>query len=87
MLEENIRRVETGQDPMNVFRDPAQNVYLSMRTERAGGQRYVESRSRQGAATKYSPILSGRGVARPSDEGAVAAADAAAAAAAGAATR
>ena len=84
MLEENIRRVEQGDDPINVFREPAANVYLSMRTERAGGHRYAGSRSRQGAATKYSPILSGRGVARPSDATAVEAADAAAAAAAAA---
>jgi 5,5'-dehydrodivanillate O-demethylase len=82
MLEENIRRVEQGEDPINVFRDPAANVYLSMRTERAGGHRYAGSRSRQGAATKYSPILSSRGVARPSDASAVEAADAAATAAA-----
>ena len=54
-----------------MFRDPARNGYLSMRTERAGGQLYTLGRSRQGAASEYSPILSERGVARPSDDGAV----------------
>jgi 5,5'-dehydrodivanillate O-demethylase len=33
MIEENIRLVEEGKDPMNVFRDPEKNVYLGMRTE------------------------------------------------------
>ena len=33
MLEQNIRIVEDGGDPMNTFRDPAQNVYLGMKTE------------------------------------------------------
>ena len=33
MLEENIRIAQDGGDPLNTFRDPAQNVYLGMRTE------------------------------------------------------
>jgi 5,5'-dehydrodivanillate O-demethylase len=58
MLEQNIRIVEDGGDPMNTFRDPATNVYLPMDTETnarffRGGAR----RQRGGAASKYSPIL------------------------------
>ena len=60
MLEENMRIVEDGGDPVCTFRDPAQNQYLAMQTERAG---YGNVAPRQGAATKYSPILNQRGVA------------------------
>jgi LigXa C-terminal domain like len=69
MLEENIARVERGEDPMNTFRDPDQNVYLSMRTERPVGERYAGTLTRQGAATKYSPILNARGIAKPLESG------------------
>ena len=69
MLEENIRRVEQGEDPMNTFRDPDENVYLSMRTERPIGERYAGTLTRQGAATKYSPILNQRGFAAPLEGG------------------
>jgi 5,5'-dehydrodivanillate O-demethylase oxygenase subunit len=69
MLEENIALVERGEDPMNTFRDPDQNVYLSMRTERPVGERYAGTLTRQGAATKYSPILNARGVAKPLEGG------------------
>src|SRR5262249_3669279 len=63
MLEENIARVEHGEDPMNTFRDPARNEYLSMRTER-GDAEYTGILNRQGAATKYSPILDARAAAQ-----------------------
>ncbi len=33
MLEENIAIVEDGGDPICTFRDPAENVFLGMRTE------------------------------------------------------
>jgi 5,5'-dehydrodivanillate O-demethylase len=69
MLEENIQRVERGDDPMNTFRDPSGNQYLSMRTERPVGERYAGTLTRQGAATKYSPILNARGVASPLEGG------------------
>jgi hypothetical protein len=69
MLEDNIAKVERGEDPMNTFRDADQNVYLSMRTERPIGQRYAGTLTRQGAATKYSPILNARGYAAPLDGG------------------
>jgi 5,5'-dehydrodivanillate O-demethylase len=69
MLEDNIKKVEQGEDPMNTFRDAEENVYLSMRTERPVGQRYAGTLTRQGAATKYSPILNRRGYAAPLDGG------------------
>ena len=65
MLEQNIRSVEDGGDPINTFRDPAQNVYHAMRTERQNSPRSNFANTpfaRQGAATKYSPILNERGV-------------------------
>jgi len=65
MLEENIRLVEEGKDPMCVFRDPEKNKYLWMRTERREGPRYADTLLRQGASTKYSPVLNARGVAKP----------------------
>jgi 5,5'-dehydrodivanillate O-demethylase oxygenase subunit len=58
MLEQNIRIVEDGGDPMNTFRDPELNVYLPMRTERVNYANIPFER--QGAATKYSPILTAR---------------------------
>ena len=36
MLEENIRAVEEGQDPMNVFRDPAENEFINLEMEDYG---------------------------------------------------
>ena len=70
MLEENLRIVEDGGDPMNTFRDPASNVYLGMDTEHKSrrNEQYEEQgdgskgMKRQGMASKYSPILSQRGV-------------------------
>ena len=75
MLERNIRIVEDGGDPMNTFRDPAENVYLGMDTElppelaaarKAGDVGGVGTGGlgfqRQGMASKYSPILNQRGV-------------------------
>jgi 5,5'-dehydrodivanillate O-demethylase len=69
MLEENIQKVERGEDPMCTYRDPEQNQYLWMRTEKAHGPRYAGVLNRQGAATKYSPILNQRGVAKPLEGG------------------
>ena len=60
-LEENLKKVERGEDPMNVFRDPAGNVYHEFPTESvfkigmAGAQR-----QRGGASTKYSPVMIAR---------------------------
>ncbi len=65
MLEDNIRLVEQGEDPINVFRDPEQNQYLWMRTEIGAGGLGIQVRQRQGSASKYSPILDKRGVEKP----------------------
>jgi hypothetical protein len=40
-----------------------------MVTERPHGPRYAGTLMRQGAATKYSPILTARGVAKPLEGG------------------
>ena len=61
MLEEGIRRVEQGLDPMNVFRDPAKNQYIEFQTMQ--NPRFMQGgavRQRGGAATKYSPVLISR---------------------------
>ncbi len=65
MLEDNIRIVERGGDPLNVFRDPEKNQYLWMRTERGEGGLGISVLTRQGASIKYSPILDARGMAKP----------------------
>jgi 5,5'-dehydrodivanillate O-demethylase len=57
MLEDNMRLVEQGKDPMCVFRDPGTNEYIPFMTEQA---QYVNTSARQGAATMYSPILDAR---------------------------
>ena len=57
MLEDQIRIVEDGGDPMCTFRDPAENAYIPFMTEQA---KYVDTAQRQGAATMYSPILDAR---------------------------
>ncbi|MCH7482969.1 MAG: aromatic ring-hydroxylating dioxygenase subunit alpha [Chloroflexi bacterium] len=79
MLEENIRIVEDGGDPMNTFRDPEKNVYHGMDTElprelaaarNKGDQGGTGTRlttgnagfQRQGMASKFSPILTARGL-------------------------
>ena len=80
MLEENIRIVEDGGDPMNTFRDPESNVYHGMDTElppelakaRAAGDLGGVGTGglgfqRQGMASKYSPIMTARGVAGGED--------------------
>ncbi|MEX2431405.1 MAG: aromatic ring-hydroxylating dioxygenase subunit alpha, partial [Dehalococcoidia bacterium] len=57
MLEENIRIVEDGGDPMCTLRDPEKNVYIPFMTEQ---HQYADTAKRQGAATAYSPILDAR---------------------------
>jgi len=60
MLQENVERVARGEDPINTFRDPAQNVFLALPVEEAklgGRARLTPGRPRAGGATKYSPLL------------------------------
>jgi 5,5'-dehydrodivanillate O-demethylase len=61
LLGEEVGIIESGRDPMNVFRDPSKNVDLRLPTENnflAG--RASTSDRRTGASTKYSPILDSR---------------------------
>jgi 5,5'-dehydrodivanillate O-demethylase len=60
MLEDNIRLVEEGKDPMCTFRDPEKNQYVPFMTEQA---QYAATSIRQGAATMYSPVLNARAAA------------------------
>ncbi len=59
MLVDNIKRMQAGQDPMNVFRDPEQNKYLELPSE----YWYLQMQSgrnnlnRTGGASKYSPVI------------------------------
>jgi len=62
MLEQNISIVEEGGDPMNTFRDAAQNVYLGMRTEdarRGGIGTFREQQQRAAEAQRSTPELFG----------------------------
>ena len=75
MLEDNIKIVEDGGDPINTFRTEEENTYHGMITEYprelaakinpndVGGTGTGGSvYQRQGMASKYSPILNQRGV-------------------------
>lgn len=60
LLQENLAKVERGEDPMNVFRDPARNVCLNLPVEQAKlrtSGRVRPGERRQGNASKYSPIM------------------------------
>lgn len=59
-LEENIRKVERGEDPMNTFRDPAKNqiIHLAVENKKLGGTGLLEAGKRRGGHTsKYSPLF------------------------------
>jgi 5,5'-dehydrodivanillate O-demethylase len=65
LLDENIRIVEDGGDPMNTFRDPEENRFINMIAERTGKQQTLVTalnKTRQAAATKFSPVLNARGM-------------------------
>ena len=76
MLEQNIRIVEDGGDPINTFRDPEWNMLLAMEAER-GSARAEQAKARggfnaferQGMASKFSPILTARGASGGVDAG------------------
>ena len=68
LLQENLAKVERGEDPMNVFRDPEKAKNIHLPHESGGTQRGVrlgpgnivgmaEGRAGGGATGKYSPIL------------------------------
>ena len=50
MLRDNLRQMQLGQEPMNVFRDAAAAACIEIITERDTTQRFG------GPAAKYSPI-------------------------------
>ena len=59
-IELNLIKVQQGEDPMNVFRNPAENVCLELPVEGAklGGRTgFLGGGSRNGNSAKYSPIL------------------------------
>lgn len=59
LLKEQIAKLELGEDPMNVFRDPAKNDSIPLKLEEAKLRRSIlqPAGRRQGGATKYSPVL------------------------------
>lgn len=59
LLEENVETVRRGEDPMNVFRDPAVNQCLELPVERAkfGPGVFKAGERRGGNSSKYSPLL------------------------------
>jgi 5,5'-dehydrodivanillate O-demethylase len=58
-LKEQMEKVRAGQDPMNVFRDAANNQCIKLRLEdnKLNSGSFRSGPRRQGGATKYSPIL------------------------------
>ena len=59
LLNEQLEKVQRGEDPMNVFRDPAKNVRIKLQLEESklNSGSFLPGPRRQGGATKYSPIL------------------------------
>jgi 5,5'-dehydrodivanillate O-demethylase len=59
LLKDNLEKVQRGEDPMNVFRDPAANVCLDLPVERAKFDKagFKPGEHRQGNSSKYSPLL------------------------------
>ena len=59
MLQQQLARLDAGEEPMNIFRDPAQNqcVVLPWEGMEAGGPHHGVIPLRGGTASKYSPLL------------------------------
>jgi 5,5'-dehydrodivanillate O-demethylase len=59
LLKQECEKMQRGEDPMNVFRDPAKNVVLKLRLEdsKLNSGSFRAGPRRQGGATKYSPVL------------------------------
>ena len=72
LLKENLEKLDRGEDPMNVFRDPEEAKYVKLATEEAAGtrrfagpgavnaMRLASSAGQGGGATRYSPVLANR---------------------------
>ena len=46
LLEEQVGIIESGRDPMNVFRDPTKNIYLHLPTEKNWSCLYIRPANR-----------------------------------------
>ena len=58
LLEDNMAKVQRGEDPMCTFRDPAENVCIAIDNEYARMQDKNPAQiSRTGYSSKYSPVL------------------------------
>jgi 5,5'-dehydrodivanillate O-demethylase len=67
LLRDNLEKVQRGEDPMNVIRDPEKNATLELPTEESAGSRrefvgagargLLSSAGAAGGASKFSPIL------------------------------
>ncbi|MGH7767587.1 MAG: Rieske 2Fe-2S domain-containing protein [Candidatus Binatia bacterium] len=57
LLKEEMEKSQRGEDPMNVMRDPEKNMRIKLKLEQAKLAGRAGTASRQGGATKYSPVL------------------------------
>ena len=57
LLEEQLVRVEQGEEPMNVLRDPDRNTCIELALEKSKLADWKYNPSRQAGVTKYSPVL------------------------------
>ena len=57
LLKDEMEKAQRGEDPMNVMRDPEKNGRIKLRLEEAKLAGRTRGPSRQGGATKYSPVL------------------------------
>jgi 5,5'-dehydrodivanillate O-demethylase len=64
LLKDALNKVEQGEDPMNVFRDPSmERIDLAVETNKLGVAGNVLGGARAGNTSKYSPILKQAGTA------------------------
>jgi len=60
LLKDNLDLIAQGKDPMNVFRDPAENQYLDLPSEywqMSFDRENNGTFSRTGGTSKYSPVI------------------------------
>jgi 5,5'-dehydrodivanillate O-demethylase len=60
LLDTQLKQIEAGKDPINVFRDPAKNTCLTLPTE--SRERFLTGRlgARKRYSEKYRPLLGRR---------------------------
>jgi 5,5'-dehydrodivanillate O-demethylase len=60
MLKEQLEKIQRGEDPINVFRDPEKNIYIDLpheeKSRRGGYQKIQKSGRRRGNIGKYSQL-------------------------------